>query len=655
MARISVKEKDLSWYYRQRERGALTVYMPGLSIFGPSTPTYVTEDNFARIFGGPIGYKKDYSYYIASSLLKSGIDVLFHRVISTGATKAHSEIGSYVVTIDNKKESGYSVIVVNNTENDLQITITEDGVEKVYVFNANATTTHVFDPTYKSVVDTALAAATAGAEEGQYEISKEDINNDLVIEVNGVTYTFPAGEVTTEEFDISDKDQVDEALSEYETSSDYVITKEDNSAELVAKYEGSLGNDLVVKVYYNSTVNEGIRYLYTYYKDTIVEQLIVDFKDPLSQYYYQNIESGYLDFSEESGFNAETFLELTKSVSENGLNIALNNGKDYGDDVDPIEDAVDKMTAESFFDELKNPYGYYFDILVNGDLVVDDDTKNKSVDKNLASVAEVSGMSVYLTSGKYASDSAASSDFYNYCADFNSSFAAGIGPWSLSQLVATGIWAWLPGWYAQLVEWGNSISKGNPVWYAPAGVNRARVGSVIRKTAYEIGKTVLDLWQNQSETSPVKNSYKLNPIMNLKQYGYCINGNSTLLHSKPDGSTSMLQSLGTRILVNKIKSKAFDVALSLQFDQLSDNLFMAFKVEMGAYMDQIKYQGGLYDYQIVLDRTTVTFDDLNQRKVPVKIRISPNPAAENFDILCEVYPSGITFTDEFDEFSVQNA
>ena len=66
-------------------------------------------------------------------------------------------------------------------------------------------------------------------------------------------------------------------------------------------------------------------------------------------------------------------------------------------------------------------------------------------------------------------------------------------------------------------------------------------------------------------------------------------------------------------------------------------------------MDQLRYQGALYDYEIVLDSTSVTRTDLNEKTVPVLIRISPNPAAENFDITLEISQAGVTFSDETDE------
>ena len=105
-------------------------------------------------------------------------------------------------------------------------------------------------------------------------------------------------------------------------------------------------------------------------------------------------------------------------------------------------------------------------------------------------------------------------------------------------------------------------------------------------------------------------------------------------------------------MANLIKSRAFDVSLSLQFDQLTNDLFVQFKSLLGVYMDQLRYQNALYDYEIVLANNTLTSADLNEKRVPVIIRISPNPAAENFDIALEITQAGVSFSDETDETEI---
>jgi hypothetical protein len=44
----------------------------------------------------------------------------------------------------------------------------------------------------------------------------------------------------------------------------------------------------------------------------------------------------------------------------------------------------------------------------------------------------------------------------------------------------------------------------------------------------------------------------------------------------------------------------------------------------------------------------MTMDNLNSKTVPVLIRISPNPAAENFVIDLEISQAGVSFGEDVD-------
>ena len=67
---------------------------------------------------------------------------------------------------------------------------------------------------------------------------------------------------------------------------------------------------------------------------------------------------------------------------------------------------------------------------------------------------------------------------------------------------------------------------------------------------------------------------------------------------------------------------------------------------MSIFMDQMRYGGALYDYEIIADYSELTLDDINNRTVPILIRISPNPAAEKFNIVLEISQAGVTFGGE---------
>lgn len=379
-----------------------------------------------------------------------------------------------------------------------------------------------------------------------------------------------------------------------------------------------------------------------------VENLLYDFTDLSSQNYYESVESDYIQVTV-SGDPSKIVITPDTGVSYQTVKLA--NGKDYTTDqtFSSIKSAVaTTLATATTLSGLEDPYQFDFDVIVSGgwSLYSEDTSWSKvdkdKVDKVLFNLAASRGTSIYLVDGEAKWTDA---EMYNYCGLFDSSYAAAYGPWSYAQLLSTGVTRKLPGSYSMIVQWAQTCANGTPIWMAPAGVKRASLGSFFKETAYVVGKTTLDMWQNHDYNLP--GQYCVNPIMKVKQYGYTIYGNSTLLKTRLDGATSALQSFSARVLTNIIKLKAFDIALSLQFDQLTGDLFIQYKTLLGTFMDQLKYQNALYDYEIIpTEGNPLTAANLNERTIPVTIRISPILAAENFDITLEVTQSGVTFSDE---------
>lgn len=541
MPKITVTERDLSWYFRQREQGAATVYVPGIATFGPEDkPVFCDSTNFSNVFGThAVKMKGEKSYDMAASFIKSGFNVLFHRFSLPGSAKA--------------------------------------------------------------------------------------------------SYTLGSG---------------------------------DNAIVFTAKYNGSFGNEISLALSSASEVpgSADMMSAFVTINGVVVETLIYNFTDPTDKNYYEGVLSNYIEVAPKGD---TTKITITPDVGSVSQVIKLTGGLDYKieglDDESTADEVATKIKTQVWasiktptaLTDLEDPYQYDFDVIVNGGWALYDEGPayygpqssepwNRQyvdlVDKSLWSLAVNRGTAVYLVDGKSSWED---TDLYAYCGNFDSSYVAAYGPWCQAQLTSTGVTTLLPGSYTMIISWAQSCAGGTPIWMAPAGVKRATLGSFFKDTKYTVGKKTLDMWQNHGYIKP--GQYCVNPIMRIKQYGYVIYGNSTLLKTRSDGATSMLQSFSTRVLANIIKLKAFDIALNLQFDQLTGDLFIQYRTLLGTFMDQLKYQDALYDYEIVLTEGSLTSANLNEKTIPVTIRISPTPAAENFDITLEVTQSGVMFSDETDE------
>lgn len=562
MPKITVNETDLSWYYRQKTSGLLTVFMPGLAEFGPiNKPTLVNADNFYSTFGTTPISSADISYRQAESFINSGVDVIFWRLYLPGLKVASvSPVFEEHVPLDTEKETEINPNLKYYTKND-----------------------------------------------------------DTFVEVKNPDF---------------------ESLSSYYVNQLFTIE---------AKYPGEFGNRLSVKVIHGSNNNYRI---IVYKGSAVLESLFVNFVDEDSSSYYKTV------------IKTSKYINVDTHVNVNDINVStlqdaalnLTNGQNCTKEDDPIEKATEQVaTSADIFEELTDKLSYQFNLIVDGGFndasaTSESQTNISSVDANMLALAKTRGDCIYLVDGKKTWDA---EGFHSYISlpteeaegpnteTFNTSYAAAFGPWCSARYTSTGVTRILPGSYALIIGWAQSIAKGTPMYLAPAGVKRALL-NFVSDTEYEVNKSVLDLWQNQDITT--SNTPKINPIIFLKQYGYTIYGNSTLLKPLDDGSTSMLQSFSVRVLANMIKTQAFNVALSLQFDQASDSLFAQFKTLMTVFMDQLQYNGALYDYRIIAD--SATLDDLNSKTVPIKIQISPNAPADNFDITLEISQAGVSFGED---------
>lgn len=431
------------------------------------------------------------------------------------------------------------------------------------------------------------------------------------------------------------------------TTASYEITSNNggtsNTVRFSAKYPGSTGNKISLDIRVVDETSKTLT-IFVYLSKVLVETLVVSLLDSQSDKYYEYFQSNYIQIIIEGDVGSIEFSSSKKYTLSGGTDYA--EGKTGPEILNEITDAI---STEGALSDLTDPYQYGFDIITSAGLprYAGGEIKKDPVDEALLNLAEKRGTAVYLIDG--AKDWTAES-LYAYAALYDSSYSAVFGPWGYAQILSRGSTALLPGSYAMVVAWAQSCSSGTPLWMAPAGVKRASLGSFYKDTKYSVGKTILDMWQNHEYVQP--DDYRINPIMKVKQYGYVIYGNSTLLKTRNDGATSMLQSFSVRVLANLIKSKAFEVSLSLQFDQLTNDLFVQFKSLLGVYMDQLRYQNALYDYEIVVENEIITSADLNEKRLPVTIRVSPNPAAENFDISLEITQTGVSFSDDTDETEI---
>ena len=231
--------------------------------------------------------------------------------------------------------------------------------------------------------------------------------------------------------------------------------------------------------------------------------------------------------------------------------------------------------------------------------------------------------------------------YFTNVVNINTSYAAAYAPWAYMTLESgnTGLTKWMPPSYVFIHTLARSIKSGNKIWFPPAGVRRATVGEIV-ETQYDVGTALLDEWQNNSPQY-------INPIMKLRQYGFVIYGQRTLYRSV-DGSVdnrSALQELGVRITANEIKRRINSIALSLTFEQNNIHTWNEFRGTLDPFLSQMKSDGALYDYEIIMDETTTTNADIDENRIVGVVRANITRAAEDFEIGFELTASSVSFSE----------
>lgn len=430
---------------------------------------------------------------------------------------------------------------------------------------------------------------------------------------------------------------------------DITIDGENVELKLSAKYTGKLGNYLIVDV---KPIKESTTdVVLSVYRMSISNEINTDTDEKIlaNLTKYNRIESYrvsndmnstfYDNINEFEYINVDVDI-INALVGKDEAIYRLTGGADFKD-TDSIVDTLNEAVGNSF-SNFADPYLFDFDFVSSGGFVVDSGYDitggEKVIHAKMIALCETRGdcEAILDTPYDFTAD-----EVIEYSSKINTSYAVIYAPWCSSVSVATGRTVMMPPSYNFLQAILYGMSKNaveNQLWYVPAGVNRAAAPFVINPK-YEIGSVILDKFQNN-------NNFRVNPIMRVRNYGYCIYGNSTCQQSVSGTSNSALESLNVRLLANVIKKSIFAVCCGLAFEYNDSRLWTKFYAQMDVVLTYMKRHFGLYDYKIIMDTTTVTAAAMNERRVPGKIKISPQLAGEFFDIDFEIAPSGVSFSEE---------
>ena len=208
----------------------------------------------------------------------------------------------------------------------------------------------------------------------------------------------------------------------------------------------------------------------------------------------------------------------------------------------------------------------------------------------------------------------------------NSNYAATYWPWVQLFSTSLGKSVWCPpttvigGVYAFNDQVGAS-------WFAPAGLNRGGIPSVLRAER--------KLSQSDRDTLYEAN---VNPLATFPGEGVVVFGQKTLQKKQ-----TALDRVNVRRLLISLKDFIGQVSRNLVFEQNTNVTRNRFLAQVNPFLESVVQRQGLYAYKVVMDDSNNTPDVIDRNQLVGQIYIQPTKTAEFIILNYNILPTGATF------------
>jgi len=209
---------------------------------------------------------------------------------------------------------------------------------------------------------------------------------------------------------------------------------------------------------------------------------------------------------------------------------------------------------------------------------------------------------------------------------YDTSYAATYWPWLQTIDAGTGQTVWAPASVYIPAVYAFTDSSSDP-WFAPAGLIRGALGSVIRAER--------KLTSGNRDTLYEAN---VNPIATFPGSGVVVFGQKTL-----QKRASALDRVNVRRLLISLKSYISQVSDNLVFEQNTIATRNSFLAQVNPYLESVQQRQGLYAFKVVMDESNNTPDVIDRNELVGQIYLQPTKTAEFVILDFNVLPTGATF------------
>ena len=211
-------------------------------------------------------------------------------------------------------------------------------------------------------------------------------------------------------------------------------------------------------------------------------------------------------------------------------------------------------------------------------------------------------------------------------ADRNTSYAAMYWPWCQVADPDLGTNVWVPASTLIPAVYAFNDKVAAP-WFAPAGLNRGSLSTVVRAER-KLPRTDRDtLYEG-----------KVNPIATFPNSGVVVFGQKTL-----QTRATALDRVNVRRLLIALKSYISQIANNLVFEQNSIATRNSFLSQVNPYLESVQQRQGVYAFKVVMDDSNNTPDVIDRNQLVGQIFIQPTRTAEFVILDFNILPTGAEF------------
>ncbi len=210
---------------------------------------------------------------------------------------------------------------------------------------------------------------------------------------------------------------------------------------------------------------------------------------------------------------------------------------------------------------------------------------------------------------------------------YDNSYGATYWPWLQVRSRETGKINFVPAstLIPAIYEYNDKVSA---EWFAPAGLNRGGLGTVLQP-------------ERKLSITDRNNLYqgRVNPIANFPGVGTVVYGQKTL-----QAAASALDRVNVRRLLIALKSYIGQIGETLVFEPNTQATRNKFLNQVNPYLETVQQRQGLYAFQVIMDESNNTPDVIDRNQLIGSIYLQPTRAAEFVYLNFNILPTGTSFS-----------